>query len=61
MRLSEWRAAAPNKDAGSTKVPLRWSIPSSPASGGGGSVLGWVVWARESGVRYSILVRSLPA
>ena len=55
MRLSEWRAAAPNRDAASPKVAALVD-PVIGALGAEPDPHGWVVWGEESGVRYSILV-----
>jgi hypothetical protein len=55
MRLSEWRAAAPNKDAGSPKVAALVD-PVITALGAEPDPHGWVVWGEEPGVRYSILL-----
>jgi hypothetical protein len=55
MRLSEWRASAPSKDAGSAKV-ARLVDPVLAALGAEGDPSGWVVWGEEPGVRYTILV-----
>ena len=55
MRLSEWRAAAPNKDASSPKVAALVD-PVITALGAEPDPHGWVVWGEEPGVRYSILL-----
>jgi hypothetical protein len=55
MRLSEWRAAAPNKDAGSPKVASLVD-PVITALGAEPDPHGWLAWEEDPGVRYSILV-----
>ena len=59
MRLSEWRASAPNKDAGSAKVAALVD-PVITALGAEPDPHGWVVWGEEPGVRYSILIPTAP-
>jgi hypothetical protein len=53
MRLSEWRASSPSKEAGSAKVaatvdPVLWSLGTDP------DPHCWVSWGEEPGVRYTI-------
>lgn len=55
MRLSEWRASSPSKDAGSAKVaatvdPVLRSLGADP------DPQCWVAWGEEPGVRYTIFV-----
>ena len=55
MRLSEWRASSPSKDAGSAKVaatvdPVLRSLGAEP------DPQCWVAWGEEPGVRYTIFV-----
>jgi hypothetical protein len=55
MRLSEWRASSPSKDAGSVKVaatvdPVLRSLGAEP------DPQCWVAWGEEPGVRYTIFV-----
>lgn len=59
MRLSAWRAAAPQKDAGSAKVASVVD-PVLQAFGAGEDPHCWVIWGDEPGVRYSILVPTEP-
>src|SRR4051794_21446108 len=59
MRLSAWRAAAPQKDAGSAKVATVVD-PVLQAFGAGDDPHCWVTWGDEPGVRYSILVPTEP-
>src|SRR4051794_40353019 len=59
MRLSAWRAAAPQKDAGSAKVATVVD-PVLQAFGAGDDPHCWVTWGDEPGVRYSILVPTDP-
>jgi hypothetical protein len=59
MRLSEWRAAAPHKDAATAKVnaivdPILTSL------GAGADPHAWVVWGEEPSVRFAILVPTDP-
>ena len=53
MRLSEWRASSPSKEAGSAKVaatvdPVLRSLGADP------DPQCWVAWGEEPGVRYTI-------
>jgi hypothetical protein len=59
MRLSEWRAAAPHKDAGAAKV---WAVvePILAALATGPDPHGWVAWGEEAWSRYAILVPTEP-
>lgn len=59
MRLSEWRAAAPHKDAGAAKV---WAVvePVLAALGTGADPHGWVAWGEEPWSRYAVLVPTEP-
>ena len=59
MRLSEWRAAAPHKDAGASKV---WAIvdPVLAALGSGPDPHGWIAWGEEPWSRYAVLVPTEP-
>jgi hypothetical protein len=55
MRLSEWRASSPSKEAGSAKVaatvdPVLRSLGADP------DPQCWVAWGEEPGVRYTIFV-----
>ena len=55
MRLSEWRKAAPHKDAGSAKLaaivdPVLTSLGAEP------DPQAWVAWGEEPGTRHTILV-----
>jgi hypothetical protein len=55
MRLSEWRASSPSKEAGSVKVaatvdPVLRSLGAEP------DPQCWVAWGEEPGVRYTIFV-----
>jgi len=55
MRLSEWRASSPSKEAGSVKVaatvdPVLRSLGADP------DPQCWVAWGEEPGVRYTIFV-----
>ena len=55
MRLSEWRKAAPNREAG---APRTAGIvdPVLTALGADDDPHGWVAWGDEPGTRYTILV-----
>ena len=55
MRLSEWRAAAPSREAGSQKVAALVD-PVLVALGADDDPHGWVAWGEEPSVRYTILV-----
>jgi hypothetical protein len=55
MRLSEWRAAAPNRDALATKV-LATVEPALAAMGAVPDPQCWVVWGDDPGIRYTLLV-----
>ena len=55
MRLSEWRAASPSKEAGSPKVAALVD-PVLVALGADADPHGWVAWGEEPAVRYTILV-----
>ncbi len=59
MRLSDWRAAAPSKDAGSPKVAAVVD-PVLSALGAGPDPHAWVAWGEEPATRYSILVPTDP-
>ena len=59
MRLSEWRSAAPHKDAASAKVAAVVD-PVLTALGAGPDPHCWVAWGDEPGNRYSILVPTDP-
>ena len=55
MRLSEWRAAAPSKEAVAAKVNLVVD-PVLAAYGVGSDPEGWVAWGEEPAQRYTILI-----
>jgi len=55
MRLSEWRAAAPSKDAVTAKVNAIVD-PVVASFGIGDDPDGWVAWGEEPGQRYTILI-----
>jgi hypothetical protein len=59
MRLSEWRATAPQKDAAAPKVSAVVD-PVLSALGAGPDPHCWVAWGDEPGNRYSILVPTDP-
>lgn len=59
MRLSQWRAAAPHRDAGSPKVAAVVD-PILAAFGAEADPHCWVVWGDEPSVRYVILVPTDP-
>jgi hypothetical protein len=59
MRLSEWRAAAPHKDAGAAKVAVVVD-PVLVALGTAPDPHGWIVWGDEPWNRYAILVPTDP-
>jgi hypothetical protein len=54
MRLSEWRASAPSRDAGSAKVAALVT-PVLTALGTEPDPHGWIVWGDGSGARHTIL------
>ena len=55
MRLSEWRASSPSKDAGTAKVAAIVD-PVLRALGAEPDPECWVAWGDEPGVRYTIFV-----
>jgi hypothetical protein len=55
MRLSEWRAGAPHRDAAGTKVSAVVD-PILEALGSGPDPHAWVVWGEDASNRYTILV-----
>lgn len=55
MRLSEWRAAAPHKDAATPKVAAVVD-PVLAALGAGADPHGWIAWGEEPHTRYAVLV-----
>jgi hypothetical protein len=55
MRLSEWRASAPHKDAASAKVSALVD-PVLVAFGADPDPHAWVAWGEEPRVRYTIFV-----
>lgn len=55
MRLSEWRAAAPSKDAVAAKVNAIVD-PVVASFGIGEDPDGWVAWGEEPALRYTILI-----
>jgi len=57
MRLSEWRASSPNKDAGGPKVAAIVD-PILNVLGAGPDPNCWVAWGAEPAVRYAIFVPS---
>ena len=59
MRLSEWRAAAPHRDAGASKVSAVVD-PVLAALGTGADPHAWVAWGEEPWNRYTILVPTDP-
>lgn len=59
MRLSEWRSAAPHRDAAGPKVAAVID-PVLTALGAGPDPHCWVAWGDEPGTRYSILVPTDP-
>jgi hypothetical protein len=59
MRLSEWRAAAPHRDAAGPKVAAVVD-PVLTAFGAGADPHCWVEWGDEPAVRYAILVPTDP-
>ena len=59
MRLSEWRAAAPQRDASGPKVAAVVD-PVLTAFGAGADPHCWVEWGDEPAVRFAILVPTDP-
>ena len=59
MRLSEWRAAAPNRDAGGARVAAVVD-PVLSALGAEPDPHAWVAWGEEPGTRYTVLVPTEP-
>src|SRR4029078_13355320 len=59
MRLSEWRKAAPHKDAGSAKLAAVGD-PARASLGAESDPHAWVAWGEEPGTRYTILVVTDP-
>jgi hypothetical protein len=59
MRLSEWRAAAPHRDASTAKVAAVVD-PVLAALGAGPDPHCWVSWGDEPAVRFAILVPTDP-
>jgi hypothetical protein len=59
MRLSEWRSAAPHKDASGPKVSAVVD-PVLLALGAGADPHGWVAWGDEPANRYTLLVPTEP-
>jgi hypothetical protein len=59
MRLSEWRKAAPHKDAGSAKLAAIVD-PVLASLGAEDDPHAWVAWGEEPGTRYTILVVTDP-
>jgi hypothetical protein len=59
MRLSEWRASAPHKDASNPKVSAVVD-PVLASLGAGSDPHGWVAWGEEPANRYTILVPTEP-
>jgi hypothetical protein len=57
MRLSEWRASSPNKEAGGAKVAAIVD-PILDVLGAGPDPNCWVAWGEEPSVRYAIFVPS---
>jgi hypothetical protein len=55
MRLSEWRAAAPNREAMSAKV-LAIVQPALTALGADADPQSWVAWGEDPHIRYVVLV-----
>jgi hypothetical protein len=55
MRLSEWRKAAPHKDAGSAKLAALVD-PVLGSLGADDDPSCWIVWGEEPGTRHTILV-----
>jgi len=59
VRLSVWRAAAPNREAGGPKVAAVVE-PILAAMGAAPDPSCWVAWGEEPAVRYTILVPTEP-
>jgi hypothetical protein len=59
MRLSEWRAAAPHKDAAGPRVSAVVD-PVLAALGSGPDPHAWVAWGEEPSIRHTILVPTDP-
>jgi hypothetical protein len=59
MRLSEWRAKPPNKDAVAAKVSAVVD-PVLAAFGVGRDPESWIAWGEEPAQRYTILVPTAP-
>ena len=59
MRLSEWRSAAPHKDAAAPKLAAVVD-PVLSALGAGSDPHCWVAWGDEPGNRYAILIPTDP-
>src|SRR5829696_3749871 len=59
MRLSEWRAAAPHKDAVGLKVNAVID-PVLAALGAGSDPHGWVAWGDEPAQRFTVFVPTEP-
>lgn len=59
MRLSEWRASAPHRDAAAARVNAVVD-PILAALGAGRDPHAWVAWDEEPSVRYAILVPTDP-
>lgn len=55
MRLSEWRATGPSKEAGGARIAAVVD-PVLTALGAPADPVCWVAWGEEPGVRYSILL-----
>ena len=55
MRLSQWRAAAPSKEAGNPRVAALVD-PVVAALGAEPDPHGWIAWGEEPSVRHTILV-----
>src|SRR5262245_60182647 len=55
MRLSEWRKAAPHRDAGSAKLAALVD-PVLRSLGADDDPPCWIVWGEEPGTRHTILV-----
>jgi hypothetical protein len=55
MRLSQWRAAAPSKEAGNPKVAALVD-PVITALGAESDPHGWIAWGEEPAVRHTVLV-----
>lgn len=55
MRLSEWRAAAPHRDAATPKIAAVVD-PVLAALGAEADPHGWIAWGEEPHTRYTVLV-----